>query len=941
MSQDQTKFLAEWKGDSQGQLLDYSSSLHGYDLTANPAVYNPPYFYSGSEWRGDSSPGRLVATSGNDLVQVGSPLWPTVDQVPGCQGDHWLGGWDASSTSSDLYSIPYSSKPNDENWTIEFLYLHITGSSTATPGNQYITLQTEDNVGVKGAALFSRGTFSHDVPYVLGVNKSDATGMLIDGAIEIDDGIVHQIVISGSSITNEVGVYVDGSIDAYSPSGAASFGFGPIRNDDPMNYSIGWIAGGLSSDETLYIDDVKITTVPSSEIVPIVPSGNRWLGKWDRTNDNAALYMPLSARPHSSGGSISFYLRWENFELEPNNGSNIIALDTLNGNGDEKWLYVYAFNQDLNLDFTDQGLNEYTTIFNTDVFDGNTHLIDISWNGINTTVKVDGTIDNGASLSGVSIDTGDANYTNVINNYIGPQTSTSGVSIFIDDLKIKDENSALIAEWNGDTDFGQLGDSNISLKPNGHTLELNNNPIGNPSAYINYFPVPEGDRWLAFFNSDGNERTFTFPIEAKPINAAGFISFYVQFSFNADDNTDMNIFGIDTDVVTQDQERYFYIYSGYNGSQQLAIDFTTSDNNSYTVLFSNRDTIFNGNAHKIAISWDGTNMVGYVDDIATSFLDWSNNPTVAQSPDFGGTNFDVVYENSIGLGSDNITNDTYILLDDFTISSVQYLPNTTQNPANFIARWQGNTTSQLKDYTNNGNDLVMNGDIPPIPFFANPPEGDRWTSFNDNDNYDGMFRIPNSIYPENHGSFSCYARFSEVGALEESGSSVYTAFSNGFSRYFSVGVFAKETIFEDSTFFATYTDKNGDGQVIFVPFIFEPYSTYKISSSWDHTGVSIFINDVLIGRLDIAADFGQAGYHYIATSTCGGSYYGFLDAFTLYKNPEPQPEAPTDNVSGLRYLGGDVATTGGVLRGYIGKNISYYDDAGRYYEVTQRGIISR
>ncbi len=536
-----------------------------------------------------------------------------------------------------------------------------------------------------------------------------------------------------------------------------------------------------------------------SKNVPTPPiTSNAWLAGFDTTNNGETtggrFIFPIESRPHNDKGFISVWINFSainrdlNFDyyyLVTDDGSNSSWFDVYPWvDGDAKQVEIY---------YTDSSFN-YLDFFVSDgekLFDGNNHNLVFSWDGNLLKVYIDDVekqfldINTLEVVSAASPYFGDESFGNISSSEISNgDVYTNGAYVLLGDMIVSaneynpngsQDETVYIAHWKGQKNK-QLLDST----GNGNDLEMDGvvyNPpevLKKPLSESNLPTPPNGNtKWLGawdytnntYFPEFDDDASFLIPLTARPQNAAGFVSSYVNIS-NDVTELDNDIFWLRTYSSDENSEREFDIYNSVdlevNDSltKYINLYFTDSNNDGYSLVFDNSSSVFDGNTHKILVSWDGISTKAYIDDVEVDLLDWNNNLNVIvpPSPDFG--TGQIIEKNIIDGDCDN---DGYVLVDDITVSSISYVPNTIQNSEAFIARWKGNSNreTRLVDLTGNENNLIEIGEVYSVPEINTNqsayPSSNSWMNFSPE--FNGYLSMPLSTRPQNDGgSISFYMK---------------------------------------------------------------------------------------------------------------------------------------------------------------------------------------
>ncbi len=702
------------------QLFDFTNS--GYNLTSHIAAFaiSNPYDY------------------------------PDYNDPP--EGDRWLARWDESSAdnNNEALLMPLETRPNNAGGKISF-YLKISpGANTSSDIYNFDTWDNSDWATERFIYIYPDHALLlvNYTPVGLGTDSID----VLLNCFNITDGNTHKIEVrwDGTYLYASVdGVNVDlidhsnNILQAPSPD----FGSGTYRAFD-KGCSLGDYIDGLNGDQKIWLDDFAIKDENGEVIarwkgnsngqyiddsinkynlgafggiqnpkssaspdVPAAPEGDRWL--YSNQSGNGYLGIPQSAIPHSEGGYISFYVN------SPNSPAyiDIIGLDRYDRDGNERYFYIYSDIGTLNVEWTDNDGVDNQISFMTSAFDGSTHFIKVTWDESSVLAYIDNNLD--AAASGTSVNFGDADYTAVYEMAIG--SVGAGSSVFIDKVRVADENNILIAEWEGNSNGGWLYDST----GNGNTLVEAGARVSNPPANRLSSP-PEGDRWLGHwdslssYNNEGSD-FFKIPFNSRPHSMGGTISFYINsyqqkpFGNIFDLEVDSGFPGPGTDY------RYFYIYCDTNDQNIVeGINIEWLDENFDDNNIAMRADVFDGATHKIDVIWDNTagTLATFVDNVADISI--------------SGTSFNFgkneSYQDFFGVIGNQIGADSRfdLLIDDFIIKD---------EVGNVIAEWKGNSDGQLlgSPSQNNNRDLGVRGYVgnfpivtPPVIEVANPPQGDRW-----------------------------------------------------------------------------------------------------------------------------------------------------------------------------------------------------------------------
>ncbi len=203
-----------------------------------------------ARYQGNLTPGRLIDSSGsgNDLTQVGSPLWPSVCQVSGSEGSNALIGWDTTTPSNmNLYTMTTGVIPDSNGWTIYYQMKTNASSMSLCP----IVIDTNDSDNANERYLFPVNTDGYGA-----IEYSDISGVDVveNGTIIFNDGNWHRIKLTGD--TSSFLLYID---DAVSISGSTPLDFGTgIRvPTQASNLAINPMLS-FSDTEYAYIDNVQI-----------------------------------------------------------------------------------------------------------------------------------------------------------------------------------------------------------------------------------------------------------------------------------------------------------------------------------------------------------------------------------------------------------------------------------------------------------------------------------------------------------------------------------------------------------------------------------------------------------------------------------------------------------------------------------------------------------
>ncbi len=300
----------------------------------------------------------------------------------------------------------------------------------------------------------------------------------------------------------------------------------------------------------------------------------------------------------------------------------------------------------------------------------------MSWDSTGLKCYVDDVLDTSASVGGFIPNFGDDTYSHK-NEAMGlglfNESSGDGNNFFIADVVISNiayvptSVNYTIAEYKGNSN-GQL------LDASGNKRNLVKVGIVSNASTI---APPEGDRWLGKWTEASSVDDYlVVPISAKPENAQGYISFYLNQSTSNPLNY-FNYFAMDT-VVGNDYltERWCYIYP--NGVA-IQMDFVDIDGNNRSVYVGEdlSGILFDGNNHKVAFSWiaeseDSVLIKLYIDDI-----EYNMGGDIDTPIDFG-TGLDAdggVINTSIGgkLFTANDGDTGTILIDDVKISKLPYV----------------------------------------------------------------------------------------------------------------------------------------------------------------------------------------------------------------------------------------------------------------------------
>ncbi len=461
--------------------------------------------------------------------------------------------------------------------------------------------------------------------------------------------------------------------------------------------------------------------VSNPPIKKAIGEGDHWLGGWSSASqfstEDFYSFSTLS-KPSNTSWVIEFlFLSSDNSSTStPINFDTVTDTET---NANERWLYVYntSGNDSLGLDYTDTSGSGAVLNGSIITDDEITHLIRIEGDSVTgVSIFVDGKL---SGHSDIPVDFGigqfpfaaDPVYSSIMAFGVGEGTYT-----FVDDLKIMSE-SRILAEWKGNSTPGRL------VASVGENLIQFGSPQWQPNNY------PASDSWIGSWGADESDMgsEFSFPLSSKPQMQSGSIVFYMKWDasffngfniYNLEDvftNHKFNIANRFEGEVNEGKKSFFIGYTDINGLEISSIFYC--------------DTVdaFDGAAHKIAITWNGSTLSAYVDDVAASFYDYdgSNQSASLVNPDFSIFNdptscFDGDFASF--LGSFAYFSDGNIYLGDFTVTSQVYTP--ALNPSQIIARWQGNN-GQIQDSIG-GNTLMATDGHPGNPGNNNAPEGDRW-----------------------------------------------------------------------------------------------------------------------------------------------------------------------------------------------------------------------
>ncbi len=217
------------------------------DAPSDDCVSNNPNLVSW--WKGNSK-GRTLdsSTLGNNLTQIGNPLWPSVCEESGSEGDHWLAKWDSTTTFSDYFTLPLGSRPNNDAWTIQFKI------KSSQPGVNILGFETmnDDLTGDRYVYIFQNITPSGDLTFEY--TDSSGTDRNFNVSIPVLDEQIHTVKFTGASGD---GIYalVDGNSAGYTDI-SADFGSGVVDAYGDSKY-IGTFSTYASGEYTL-LDDFRI-----------------------------------------------------------------------------------------------------------------------------------------------------------------------------------------------------------------------------------------------------------------------------------------------------------------------------------------------------------------------------------------------------------------------------------------------------------------------------------------------------------------------------------------------------------------------------------------------------------------------------------------------------------------------------------------------------------
>lgn len=206
-------------------------------------------------WQGNSTPGRLIDSSGagNTLVQSGNPGWPTTPVPP--DGDHWLFGLTLTPTVFSAYTIPTCAVADyTQPFTLAFFGQVLSGASA---GNEGIFIQNSAAGVSQFQATLDYNSFNSSGEFLLEETDVNSVNHVYYDVL-FPVGSTHFFSISMPGANDD---FVQLWIDGIPQSGfftRANVSYGP----NLCQYSSSVI--NTSGQSGVLIDAVQLSTNPNS-----------------------------------------------------------------------------------------------------------------------------------------------------------------------------------------------------------------------------------------------------------------------------------------------------------------------------------------------------------------------------------------------------------------------------------------------------------------------------------------------------------------------------------------------------------------------------------------------------------------------------------------------------------------------------------------------------